>query len=73
MFEHTFIQYAFIVSLFISILCPTIGIFLVLRKYSMIGDTLSHSSLAGITLRTSYRYKPYSWSICIYISIRIIN
>lgn len=46
MFEHTFIQYAFIISLLISILCPTIGIFLVLRKYSMIGDTLSHSSLA---------------------------
>ena len=46
MFQYTFIQYAFIVSIFISILCPTIGIFLVLRKYSMIGDTLSHSSLA---------------------------
>ncbi len=46
MFQYTFIQYAFIVSIFISILCPIIGIFLVLRKYSMIGDTLSHSSLA---------------------------
>lgn len=41
-------QNAFIVSLFIAILCPLIGIFLVLRRYSMIGDTLSHSSLAGI-------------------------
>jgi zinc transport system permease protein len=41
-------QRAFAVSLFISLLCPCIGIFLVLRRYSMIGDTLSHSSLAGI-------------------------
>jgi zinc transport system permease protein len=41
-------QNAFVVSLFISLLCPCIGIFLVLRRYSMIGDTLAHSSLAGI-------------------------
>ena len=38
MFEYTFMQNAFIVSLLISLLCPLIGIFLVLRRYSMIGD-----------------------------------
>ena len=43
-------QNAIFVSIFISILCPCIGIFLVLRRYSMIGDTLSHASLAGITI-----------------------
>lgn len=48
MLQYTFMQNAFIVSLSIAILCPFIGIFLVLRRYSMIGDTLSHSSLAGI-------------------------
>ncbi|MEL3913287.1 metal ABC transporter permease [Treponema pedis] len=50
MFQYTFMQNAFIVSFFISILCPIIGLFLVLRKQSLIGDTLSHSSLAGVTL-----------------------
>jgi zinc transport system permease protein len=43
-------QNALFVSVFISILCPCIGIFLVLRRYSMIGDTLAHASLAGITI-----------------------
>jgi zinc transport system permease protein len=43
-------QNALVVSVFISILCPCIGIFLVLRRYSMIGDTLSHASLAGVTI-----------------------
>jgi len=43
-------QNAFIVSAFISVLCPCIGIFLVLRRYSMIGDTLAHASLAGVTI-----------------------
>ncbi|SHH98803.1 zinc transport system permease protein [Sporobacter termitidis DSM 10068] len=50
MLNYTFMQNAIFVSVFISILCPCIGIFLVLRRYSMIGDTLSHASLAGIAI-----------------------
>ncbi|MEA4893934.1 MAG: metal ABC transporter permease [Oscillospiraceae bacterium] len=50
MLSYDFMQNAFFVSLFISVLCPSIGVFLVLRRYSMIGDTLAHSSLAGITI-----------------------
>lgn len=50
MLSYAFMQNAFFVSICISILCPCIGIFLVLRRYSMIGDTLAHASLAGITL-----------------------
>ena len=50
MFEYSFMQNALFISICISILCPCIGIFLVLRRYSMIGDTLSHASLAGITI-----------------------
>jgi zinc transport system permease protein len=50
MLNYGFMQNALFVSMFIAILCPCIGIFLVLRRYSMIGDTLSHASLAGITI-----------------------
>lgn len=50
MFNYTFMQNAIFVSVFISILCPCIGIFLVLRRYSMMGDTLAHASLAGVTM-----------------------
>lgn len=50
MFEYTFMQHAFIVSLLISLVCPLIGMFLVLRRYSMIGDALSHASLAGVAV-----------------------
>ncbi|MFA5528999.1 MAG: metal ABC transporter permease [Peptostreptococcales bacterium] len=49
-FNYTFMQNAIFVSVFISILCPCIGIFLVLRRYSMMGDTLAHASLAGVTI-----------------------
>lgn len=50
MFEYTFMQNAFIVALLISLVCPLIGMFLVLRRYSMIGDALSHASLAGVAI-----------------------
>ena len=50
MFEYTFTQNAFIVALLISLVCPLIGMFLVLRRYSMIGDALSHASLAGVAV-----------------------
>lgn len=50
MFQSGFMQNAFIAGFMISILCPFIGLFLVLRRYSMIGDTLSHSSFAGVAI-----------------------
>ena len=50
MLQSEFMQNAFMASFVISILCPFIGLFLVLRRYSMIGDTLSHSSFAGVAI-----------------------
>ncbi|WP_163195013.1 metal ABC transporter permease [Clostridium thermarum] len=50
MLQYSFMQNALIIALLISILCPSIGIFLVVRRHSMIGDTMAHSSLAGVAL-----------------------
>ncbi len=58
MLSYTFMQNALFVSVFISILCPCIGIFLVLRRYSMIGDTLAHASLAGVTIGLATGHNP---------------
>jgi zinc transport system permease protein len=51
-------QNAMIISLLISILCPCIGIFLVLKRHSMIGDTLAHSSLAGVSIGVLFGFNP---------------
>ncbi|GAB6106596.1 metal ABC transporter permease [Fusibacter bizertensis] len=58
MLNYTFMQNALFISVFIAILCPSIGIFLVLRRYSMIGDTLAHASLAGVTLGLLFNQNP---------------
>lgn len=57
-FQYSFMQNAIFVSVLISILCPCIGVFLVLRRYSMIGDTLSHASLAGVTIGLLTNHNP---------------
>lgn len=50
MFQYEFMTNAVLAGLIISILCPIIGLFIVLRRNSMLGDTLSHSSFAGVAI-----------------------
>lgn len=45
-----FVQRAIIAGFFIAILCSSLGIFLVLRKLSLIGDGLAHVTLSGVAL-----------------------
>lgn len=47
-FEHGFMQRAFLIALLIAVITPCIGVIIVLKRLSMIGDSLSHSSLAGV-------------------------
>ncbi len=48
--EYSFMQHALISWVLISLLCPILGIFLIIRRYTLISDTLAHSSLSGIIL-----------------------
>jgi zinc transport system permease protein len=49
-FQYSFIVRGLIAGLIVAVIAPVIGIFLVLRRYSLIADTLSHVSLAGIAI-----------------------
>jgi zinc transport system permease protein len=49
-FSYGFILRGIEVGLIIGAISPLIGIFLVLRRYSLIADTLSHVSLAGVAV-----------------------
>ena len=48
--QYAFIQKAFIAGSFVAIVCSALGLFLVLRKMSLIGDGLSHVSFGAIAL-----------------------
>ncbi len=46
--SYGFMQRALISGIAIAILCSVIGLFLVLRRYSLFGDAVAHSSFGGI-------------------------
>jgi len=48
MFQYEFLQNAFLTGAIIGIIAPLIGVFVVVRRLSLIADALSHVTLAGI-------------------------
>jgi zinc transport system permease protein len=56
-FQYEFLQNSFLTGMLIGIIAPLLGVFIVVRKLSLIADALSHISLSGIAatmLATTY-------------------
>lgn len=50
LFQYSFIVRGLEAGIIVALVAPLIGVFLVLRRYSLIADTLAHISLAGLAL-----------------------
>ena len=61
-FSLGFMQRAAAASLATAVLCPVIGLLLVLRRTSMIGDALAHASLAGVAGALVFGVNPVAGS-----------
>jgi zinc transport system permease protein len=57
-FQYDFIIRGLESGIIIAFIAPLIGIFLVLRRYSLIADTLSHISLAGVAIAFLFGWNP---------------
>lgn len=73
MFDFVFMQRALVVGLVLGAVLPCIGLIIVLRRQSMIGDALSHSSLAGIALGLMLGLNPLvgAVAICVVAALSI--
>lgn len=73
MLEFAFMRRSLAIGVMLAIIIPMIGIIMINRKTSMIGDALSHSSLAGIGLGLIFGINPLwtSLLICIIASFAI--
>jgi ABC-type Mn2+/Zn2+ transport system permease subunit len=66
-FQYDFIIKAIFVGTLIAICCACLGVFLVLKKFSMIGDGLAHVSFASIAIALFFSASPLLLSIPIVI------
>ena len=68
MFSFTFLIRAFTVGALVSICAALLGVSLVLKRYSMIGDGLSHVGFGSLALATALHTAPLSVAIPIVIA-----
>jgi len=57
-FTYNFVVRGLEAGIIVALIAPLIGIFLVLKRYSLIADTLAHVSLAGIALGLLFGLNP---------------
>ncbi|SEL90341.1 zinc transport system permease protein [Alkalibacterium putridalgicola] len=69
MFLYGFMQRAFQASILISLIAPMLGLFLILRRQSLMADTLSHVSLAGVALGLLLGYDPTWMNILVVVIV----
>ncbi|WP_297484732.1 metal ABC transporter permease [Sulfurimonas sp.] len=58
MLSYDFMQRAFIAGLFIATLASISGTFVVLKRYSLMSETLAHSALVGVAVGLVAGYNP---------------
>jgi len=64
--NYGFIQRAIVAGSFIAILCASLGVFLVLRRLSLIGDGLAHVTFGGVAVGLLLKVYP------LYVSMPIV-
>ncbi|MEG0779439.1 MAG: metal ABC transporter permease [Oscillospiraceae bacterium] len=67
MFSYPFIVRAFIVGILVSLCAALLGVSLVLKRYSMIGDGLSHVSFGALAVAVALGWAPLLVSIPVVI------
>ena len=67
MFSYAFIQRALIVGILVSLCCSLLGVSLVLKRYAMIGDGLSHVGFGALAIAAALGIAPLKMAIPIVI------
>ena len=64
--QYGFIQRALLCGSFIALLCSTLGVLLVLRRFSLLGDGLAHVTFGSVALGLALRVYP------LYVSLPVV-
>lgn len=72
MFLYGFMRQAFQASFLIALIAPVLGLFLILRRQTLLADTLSHVSLVGVALGLLVGVEPTWMNILVVVIASII-
>ncbi|MFR4401882.1 MAG: metal ABC transporter permease, partial [Peptococcus niger] len=61
--DYDFMRRALVVGLLIALCCAVLGVPLVLRRFAMIGDGLSHTAFAAMSLALAVGWAPLSFAL----------
>lgn len=72
MFSYAFIQRAFITGLLVSLCAALLGVSLVLRRYSMIGDGLSHVGFGALAAASVLSVSPMAITLPVVVIAAVL-
>ena len=70
--SYTFVRYALIAGVLISLCAALLGVSLVLKRYSMIGDGLSHVAFGALAIATVCGFAPMTVTLPVTIAAAVI-
>ena len=77
LFGFEFMRRAFLAALCVSVMTPMIGQVIVLRRMSTVGDALSHTGLAGVTIGLAMGFNPvigaFMAAVCAGVALEVIR
>jgi zinc transport system permease protein len=70
--EFPFMQRALVAALLTGLLAPAIGVYIVQRRLSLLGDGLGHVALAGVGLALLTGQAPIPWAIVVCVTGAVV-
>lgn len=72
MFSYHFMQRALIVGVLVSLCAALLGVSLVLKRYSMIGDGLSHVGFGALAIASALGFAPLAFTVPVVVVAAVL-
>ena len=71
-FSYDFVRFAFIAGVLISLCAGLLGVVLVLKRYSMIGDGLSHVAFGAMAMAAVLGFAPMTVALPVTVAVAVL-
>ncbi len=72
MFSYHFMQRALVVGILVSLCAALLGVSLVLKRYSMIGDGLSHVGFGALAIASAFNLAPLAVAVPVVVAAAVL-